>query len=207
MTQVKTRDATASKKYFIFSLKIYPPYLPLFTAVWREGGSGSQILQLVCCYFMNEGFSKKNEGSQLCSKISKICRSKLLGEAYMRQLSLDTVHRMFHWYLQSSRLLTSWPPPPLPCQYGCAPVNYLLSPGNYSRDLFCSGHFAKINTQTPSPSLLSWNFRVQSKTERFTRFWHEFLQTWTEIKLINLSILKLEKDNSRYPPTFWDWAE
>ena len=142
---------------------------------------------------------------------SKICQSKLLDKAYKRQLSLDTVHssviRMFHWYLQSSRLLTSWPPPPLPCQYGCAPVNYLLSPGNYSRDLFCSGHFAKINTQTPSPSLLSWNFRVQSKTERFTRFWHEFLQTWTEIKLINLSILKLEKDNSRYPPTFWDWAE
>ena len=67
LTQVKTRDATASKKYFIFSLKIYPPYLPLFTAVWREGGSGSQILQLVCCYFMNEGFTKKNEGSQLCS--------------------------------------------------------------------------------------------------------------------------------------------
>ena len=86
----------------------------------RAEGSGSQTTRMLLLYEWR--LYKEEWGfSAFVARFQKSVQASWWIKL-TRDNSLDTVHssviRMFHWYLQSSRLLTSWPRRPCPVSTG-----------------------------------------------------------------------------------------
>ena len=118
LTQVKTRDSTASKKYFIFSLKICPPDLSLCTALW-ESGWVRQSNSTTCMLLLYEWRLYKEEWgfSAFVAKFQKSvkasCWMKLTRD---NSLWTQSTVQSSECFTDISRAPDCWPPGPRrPC--------------------------------------------------------------------------------------------